>query len=90
MTNENKTTLHEKVIQDVEEVAQKIESRFQHGGQTEKNIQEFQQNIEEREASKEGSNWMEELDPVTLGILVVEIALVTYLILALAGYLPMF
>lgn len=90
MTNENNTSLHEKVLEDIEEAAEEIESRFHHGDQTDKNIAEFQEKLDERKASKEEKDWMEELDQRTLAFLVVEIALLTYLILGLIGIVPLF
>lgn len=90
MTNEKELTLHEKALNDIEEAAHRLESRLQHGGETEKNIQEFQQRKRERKASEGEKNWMQELDRLTFSILTVEIVLVTYLILGLAGYVPLF
>ena len=87
--DDEENTWKDKVKEEVSRIENFVGKEIEKGTRTERNIQAY---IREREKRRTGKSheWMEELDHVTLGFLVIELSFLTYFILALIGIFPMF
>lgn len=79
----------DKLEEDISRIENFVQKELEKGTRTEKNIQAYLRERRRRK-SRNSHDWMEELDHVTLGFLLIEIAFMTYFILALIGVFPMF
>lgn len=86
---DKKSSWKEKIKEDVSRIEGFVQSEVEKGTQTERNIKAY---FRERERRKQRNQdeWMEELDHVTFGFIVIEIIFISYFILALIGIVPMF
>lgn len=86
---DKKTSWKEKIQEDVSRIERFVQSEVEKGTRTERNIKAY---FREREKRKQRNhdNWMEELDHVTFGFIVIEIIFISYFVLAFIGIFPMF
>jgi len=86
---DEKDSWREKIKNDVSRIEGFIQEELEGDTQTERNLQDYREQRERRNQGKE-EDWMEELDHVTFGFIVIELILLSYFLLAWIGITPMF
>jgi|GEM_PF-1750667 len=86
---DKETSWRERIEDDVSRFEGFIQNEIEKTTKTERNIKAYSRERERRKQRNQ-DEWMEQLDHVTFGFIVIEIILVSYFILALIDIVPMF